>query len=94
MTPVPISHEDAAINVNFLWVNKVNVKYRISWSLIRLIFFPFQNNPKNLDPSYKTDLDLWNSLGKVKLVFQQNFIRLIELFLVILERGKTHLIAE
>ena len=20
--------------------------------------FPFQNNPKNLDPSYKTDLDL------------------------------------
>ena len=22
--------------------------------------FSFQNNPKNLDPSYKTDLDMWN----------------------------------
>ena len=23
-------------------------------------FFSFQNNPKNLDPSYKTDLDHWD----------------------------------
>ena len=23
-------------------------------------FFRFQNNPKDLVPSYKTDLDLWN----------------------------------
>ena len=23
-------------------------------------FFSFQNNPKDLDPSYKTDLDLWD----------------------------------
>ena len=34
-------------------------------------FFSFQNNPKNLDPSYKTDLDLWDCLGKVKQ--KQNF---------------------
>ena len=26
-------------------------------------FFSFQNNPKDLDPSYKTDLDLWDCLG-------------------------------
>ena len=25
--------------------------------------FPFQNNPKDLDPSCKMDLDLWDSLG-------------------------------
>ena len=31
-------------------------------------FFSFQNNPKNLDPSYKMDLDLWDFLGRVKLV--------------------------
>ena len=31
-------------------------------------FMSFQNNPKNLDPSYKTDLDLWDCLGRVKLV--------------------------
>ena len=49
--------------------------YRIS-SVIRPIFFPFQNNPKNLDPSYKMDLDLWDCLGRVKLVLQQNFLGL------------------
>ena len=31
--------------------------------------FPFQNSLKNLDLSNKTDLDLWDYLGKVKLVF-------------------------
>ena len=30
--------------------------YRISL-VIRQSFFSFQNNPKNLDPSYKMDLD-------------------------------------
>ena len=29
---------------------------------------PFQNNPKNLDPSYKMDLDLWDCLGRTKFV--------------------------
>ena len=27
-------------------------------------FFAFQNNPINLDPSYKMDLDLWDCLGR------------------------------
>ena len=31
-------------------------------------FFSFQNNPKVLDPSYKTDLELWHCLGRVELV--------------------------
>ena len=31
-------------------------------------FFSFQNYPKDLDPFCKTDLDLWNCLGRVKLV--------------------------
>ena len=29
-------------------------------------FFFFQNNPKNLDPSYKMDLDLWDLIRKGK----------------------------
>ena len=29
--------------------------------------------PKNLAPSYKMDLDLWNCLGKVKFLSQQSF---------------------
>ena len=38
-------------------------------------FFSFQNNSKNLDPSYKTDLDLWDYLGRVKLVMIAKFHR-------------------
>ena len=30
-------------------------------------FLSFQNNPKNLDLS-KTDLDLWDCLGRIKLI--------------------------
>ena len=44
-------------------------------SVIRQVF-SFQNNPKNLNLSYKTDLDLWDCLGMV-LISQQNFIGLI-----------------
>ena len=40
--------------------------YRISSDIRRI--FSFQNNPKDLDPSYKMDLDLWDCLGRVKLV--------------------------
>ena len=47
-------------SVEFLW-------YRIS-SVIRQSFFSFQNNPKDQDPSCKTDQDLWDCLGRVKLV--------------------------
>ena len=36
-------------------------------SVIGQIFFSFQNNPKQLDPSYKMDLDLWHCLGRVTL---------------------------
>ena len=31
-------------------------------------FFSFQNNLKNLDPSYEMDLELWDCLGRIKLV--------------------------
>ena len=33
----------------------VNLPYFLGY---KTDFFPFQNNPKDLDPSYKTDLDL------------------------------------
>ena len=48
-----------------LKIQRPEGRYRIS-SVIS--FFSFQNNPKDLDPSYKTDLDLWDCLGRVKLV--------------------------
>ena len=47
--------------------------YRIS-SIIRRSFF-FQNNPKDLDPSCKMDLDLRDCLGRVKIGFIAKFHR-------------------
>ena len=44
----------------------------IIWS-----FFPFQNNPKNLEPSYKMVLDLWDCLGRVKTCIIAKFKGLI-----------------
>ena len=38
---------------------------------------PFLNNPKDLDLSDQTDLDLWDCLGRVKLVLWQTFVALI-----------------
>ena len=32
------------------------------------VFFSFQNNPKNLDLSYKTDLDFWDCLEGTHLI--------------------------
>ena len=40
-----------------------NYMYRISSAIRRSFFLP-----KNVDPSYKTDLDLWDYLGRVKLL--------------------------
>ena len=34
----------------------------------KMEFFSFQSNPKDLDPSCKMDLDLWDCLGKVNLI--------------------------
>ena len=66
--------------------------YHISL-VIRQIFFP-SKHPKNLDPSYKVDPDLWECLRRVKLVLYQNFIGLIQLFVIIVEREKPCLIAK
>ena len=42
------------------------IKYHIS-SVTRQVF-PFHNNPKYLDLSYKMDLDFWDCLGRVTFV--------------------------
>ena len=38
-------------------------------------FFSFQNNPKDVDPSYKMDLDLRDCLGRVKIGIIAKFHR-------------------
>ena len=45
---------------------------------IRQVFFPFQSNPKNLDPSFKTDLDICDCFKRGNLISKQNFRRSME----------------
>ena len=45
--------------------NKCSLPYFFGY---RMGIFPFRNNPTDLDPSCKMDLDLWDCLGRVKLV--------------------------
>ena len=54
---------------NFLHQNLVTLVTRLlHFSCYKMEFFSFQNNPKNLDPSYKMDLDPLDCLGWVKHV--------------------------
>ena len=41
-----------------------NLSVLCNFAIIQVL--PFQNNPKDLDPSYKTDLDLWDCFGRKK----------------------------
>ena len=54
----------AAFRKNFI-IAVVTLPYFFGY---KTEFFSFQNNPKDLDPSCKMDLDLWDCLGRVKLV--------------------------
>ena len=41
-----------------------NIPYKTGWVPSNTIPKNFQNNHKNLDPSYKMDLDIWNCFRK------------------------------
>ena len=51
------SHFEGSYNKQNLMQRLFCMKFTI-FLRYTIDFFPFQNNPKNLDPSYKTDLDL------------------------------------
>ena len=40
-----------------------------SYHVVFLQVLPFLNNPTDLDPSYKTDIDFWDCFGTKKLCF-------------------------
>ena len=48
------------------------------------MFLPVLNNAKDLDPSYKMDLDFWNCFGRNKHCFTTEEIRyLLNLFSIL-----------
>ena len=74
-------HDEEMIQLNYvksailcILVGFVSIIFRYRIYLVIRWSFSFQSNPKDLDPSCKTDLDLWDRLGRVKLVLLQNFI--------------------
>ena len=57
--------------MKYLHIQKTHWKFLELPTIFPLLLarvFSFQNNPKNLDQSYKADLDLWDYLGRVKLI--------------------------
>ena len=59
--------------IHLLLVFSLHVPYFFGY---KTEFFSFQNKPKNLYLSYKTDLDLWDCLERVKIILYHNFIGL------------------
>ena len=72
------------IHVNANYVLTFNFFYHIS-SVIRQRY-SLPNNPRNLGPFYKMDLDLWDCFGKEKAISYQIFRKLMNILGVILER--------
>ena len=50
------------------WSQRTRKSIPYFFSYKTVFFFSFQNNPKNLDLSYKMALDLCDCLGRVKLI--------------------------
>ena len=54
------------------WVSNPGPLTYESGALLIRQGFPLQNNPKNLDMSYKKDLDFWDCFGPETLILQLN----------------------
>ena len=63
------------------------------FSVIRKSFF-IPKNPKNLDPSYKMDIDLWDCLGRVKSHIIAKFYRTDLVICSLSSEERPRLIAE
>ena len=71
ISPTPIIHETnshISISKSADVVNSYNLKATYLISLVTRQIFILAKQPKHLDLSYKTDLDLWDCLGRVKLI--------------------------
>ena len=66
------SEREGMLHIKPCTVSNWNIKTKenvISYFFsYKMDLFSFQNNPRDLDPSYKMDLDLWDWFGRVKLV--------------------------
>ena len=54
------------IRPGFVPIEWLQISISVLWNFAIRPNLPFLNNPKDLDPSYKTDLDLWDCFGRKK----------------------------
>ena len=52
-----------AIRQGFVPLEQLQITKSVLWNFAVIPVLPFLNNPKDLDLSYKTDLDLWDCFG-------------------------------
>ena len=60
-------HIYPAIRRGFAPLEWLQITTSVQWNFAIIPMLPFLNNPKDLDPSYKTNLDLWDCFGRKKL---------------------------
>ena len=63
-------------------------------NLIALVTFPFQNNQKNFNPSYKMDRDFWNCYSRDKPSHRGTPLDRFIYFSVSLETEKPYFVAK
>ena len=64
---LPKDQRTSNLHLYNVWVDFLQLPHYHISPVIKQCF-SFQNNPKDLDLSYKTDLDLWDCLGRVNVV--------------------------
>ena len=67
------------IRLGFPSLEWLQMTKSVLWNCVIKRVLPFQNIPKDLDPSYKMDLDLWDCFGREKSPSynQRNMIHLL-----------------
>ena len=60
-----------AVRRDFVSLEWLQISNSVAWNFAIVQVLPFLNNPKDLDPSYKMDLDFWDCFGRKKLSYNQ-----------------------
>ena len=63
---VQMHHIYPAIRQDFSLSQMTSITKSVIWNFAIIQVLPFLNNPNNLDPSYKMDLDFWDCFGRKK----------------------------
>ena len=66
-----------AIRRGFLTLESLQITKSVLWNFATIQVLLFLYNPKDLDPSYQTDLDFWDCFGRNKLRLITEEIRYI-----------------